>query len=130
MLVFRSFTVGLLAACFIVLAYRPSVQIFMPRPPPPAPAPVRILPPAQTAPVPTGPATIIDVAHDYPIAQISSLVRLAPGERIVSTDERWMADQLDAVIALGGVANAVAGHYIDIAVAGPSGERRVLVLLH
>jgi len=121
MLVFRSFALGLLAACFVVLAYRPSVQIFMPRPPPAPPS-------HASAPVvldhPGPGASIIDVAPEFPRSHFASLVPLAPGERIVA-DPGAIEGALDALAA--GPAN---GHYIDLSVVGQRGTRRVLVLFH
>ena len=109
MLVFRSFAIGLLAACFVVLAYRPSVQVFVP---PAAPVGPPAAAPRLVASEPA--ATIVDVGHGVPASEIGSLVRLRPGERIVGFD--------------GNI--AAAEHYLDLSLEGPRGHRRVLVLFH
>jgi hypothetical protein len=120
MLVFRSFAIGLSAACFALLVMRPAVELRIM----PAPTAVPAPPPAEP-PQPT----IIDAAAGITPAQLASTLRLGPGEQIVSIDDASVAGDVGAGIALASRA-LCARQFIDIGVAGPAGERRVLVLLH
>ena len=135
MLVFRSFAIGLTAACFALLVMRPAVVV--------VPKPVYIdsqleieLPPsiALTAPAPALaqtnlPPTIIDVAPRVSLRQLQSLIRLAPGEHITSVDDLAVNGELDAGLMLANL-EVRDKRFIDLGVSGPGGERRVLVLLH
>ncbi len=125
MLVFRSIALGLLGACVLLLAQR---------------SPERVWIEHEREPVAARPAvampTIIDVASGLPgmpgmplmnAHQIAQLVRLGPGERVTSVDDQPVAGNLDAGTAIG---EPAARHFLDLAVAGPRGERRVLVLFH
>ena len=104
MLVFRSFAIGLSAACFALLCMQPSVVV------------VR----EEVAAAPTAPApAIIDVAPGVSIDQLPTLIRLAPGEQISSVDSLELV-RLDRH----------RNQFVDLMVAGPAGERRVLLLLH
>ena len=100
MLVFRSLVIGLLGACCLLLAQRQRVDVH-------APLVVR---PGISAWDGTLPPTIVDVSPLVAQNQVLSLVRVQPGERVVAVD----APQ----------------RYVDVTVAGPFGERRVLMLLH
>ena len=114
MLLFRSIALGLLGACFVLLATRPLYEVRLVRSPP------RVLPPA---------ASIVDVAAVVAPSAIGSLVRLAPGERVVAVDDHPVYDPIDAALRLQRRAPH-AGEYVDLTVAGPADTRRVLVLLH
>ena len=116
MLLFRSLTLGLVAACFALLLARPTVELRMAR------EPVR-------PSIPTRSPTVIDVAAGVTNAQLASMIRLAPGEHVASIDDAAVVGDLGAGVALATVALR-AGRFIDVGVAGPTGERRVLVLLH
>lgn len=100
MLVFRSLVIGLLGACCLLLAQRQRVEVR---------APVVIKPGLSTWDG-TLPPTIVDVSPLVAQDQLAALVRLQPGERVVGMD----APQ----------------RYVDVTVAGPFGERRVLLLTH
>jgi hypothetical protein len=115
MLVFRSIALGLLGACFLLLATRPTE--------------VRIerVPVQQPAPPPS--ATIIDVAHGVTTSQLAQLVRLQPNEHVVAVDDRPVTGDLDAG-AMIAANESTARQFVDLTVSGSSGERRVLVLLH
>ena len=117
MLVFRSLALGLLGACFLLLATRPTdVRI------------ERQLVPIQQ-PVPPPSATIIDVAHGVTASQLAQLVRLLPSEHVVAVDDRPVTGDLDAG-AMIAANESTARQFVDLTVSGSSGERRVLVLLH
>ena len=118
MLLFRSLSIGLLGACFCLLAMRPAYEVRIASAPP-----LFIAPPSQ----PT--ATIVDVAPGQGPIQIARLIALGPGERIVAVDDRHVAGTLDAGVVLASHAMG-AQQYVDLEIAGASGERRVLVLLH
>ncbi|HEY1555700.1 MAG TPA: hypothetical protein VGF94_12770 [Kofleriaceae bacterium] len=125
MLVFRSFAIGLLASCLVMLVVRPRIQIVLPRPAPPP----RVLHRVVAEPA----ATIIDVAPGLGAAQIAPLVHLAPGERVVALDDRRVPSELAAGAELAAELEADLGtphRFVDLAIAGPGGARRVLVLLH
>jgi len=109
----RSFVFAMAGACFaLALAYpRPRVEREV----------VQVATPCQ----PT--ATIVDVAAGVSAAQLGALVYLAPGEHVISVDDRHVAGDLDAGAAL---AQAQAPGYVDLTVEGAGGSRRVLVLLH
>ena len=116
MLLFRSLALGLLSACFFLLAFRPTYVV---RVEPAAPARVA------TA---TGP-TLVDVGQGVSSAAITQLVHLAPDEHIIAIDDRPVADDLDAGAALA-THPLWPGGYIDLTVAAATHQRRVLVLFH
>jgi len=100
MFVFRSLVIGLLGACCLLLARLQHVSVR---------APLVIRPGVSTCDG-TLPPTIIDVSPLVAESELVSLVRLAPGEHITSLERPQ--------------------RYVDVAVAGPFGERRVLLLVH
>jgi hypothetical protein len=115
MLVFRSIALGLLGACFLLLVTRPT-QLRIER---------EVVPVVQPPPPP--PATIIDVAHGVPPAELAQLVRLAPGEHVIAVDDQRVETDLDAGAMM---ASSYGRSYLDLTVGGVAGPRRVLVLLH
>ena len=127
MILFRSLALGLLGACFFLLATRP-VTIVVRQPEIPNLSGIRG--------VPTAGPTVIDVARDAGPSIVPSLIRLAEGEHVVTIDDVAVANDLDAGRMLGErwlvtEGPPIAQHrYIDLEVQGPRGERRVLVLLH
>jgi hypothetical protein len=123
MLVFRSFAIGLLAACFALLVTRPTVELRVAPDPEPAPEPRPALP------APPAPPTIIDAAAGITPAQLASTLHLSHGERIVSIDDASVAGDLGAGIALA-ARELRAREFVDIGVLGPAGARRILVLVH
>jgi hypothetical protein len=115
MLLFRSISIGLLGACFLLLATHSStvrverelVPVMQPRPP--------------------AAATIIDVAPGLTPAQIIGLIRVDANEHIVAVDDRPM----DNDVAVGAaIASTHDKQYLDLTVGGLAGERRILVLMH
>lgn len=100
MLVFRSLVIGLLGACCLLLAQRQRVELRTPF----------VIRPGISTWDGTLPPTIVDVSPLVAQDQLDALVRLRPGEHVIAMD----APQ----------------HYVDVTVAGPFGERRVLVLMH
>jgi hypothetical protein len=127
MLVFRSFVVGLLAACFALLVVRPGFEVHVTHDaayeplwhvdglaaPPPAPL------------VPT----IIDAAPGISPTQLALSIHLAPGEHITAIDDMSVAGELGAGMLLA-TRDLRSRQFIDFSVSSPAGERRVLVLLH
>ncbi len=131
MLVFRSFAIGLSAACFALLVMRPTVELRVAEAPPlhAHAAALRYHPSPRTAepivPVPT----IIDAAPGITASQLAAAIRLEPGEQIVTVDEVAVDSDLDAGIVLAS-RDLRSRDFIDLGVTGPEGNRRVLVLLH
>ena len=74
------------------------------------------------------PVNVIDVAPGVAPAQIAALIQLAPGEHVSAVNDRVPASDLEvgALIA----SQPRPGQFLDLTVASPAGERRVLVLLH
>jgi len=119
MLLFRSFVLGLLGACCLLLASRPPVEVRIVREAQPVIWP-------RTAPAPA--ASIVDIAPGLSAEQIAPLVGLAANEHVVAVDDARAGD-LDAGTLM--ASGALAPHrYIDLSVVGPRGPRRVLVLVH
>jgi hypothetical protein len=120
MLLFRSVAIGLLGACVLLLAQRP------PRIARGACGGIVIEHELIIAPHVPAP-TIIDVAPGLSTTQLAQLIRLAPDERVTAVDDRAVTGTLDAGTVLGAPGSR---HFIDLAIAGRAGERRVLVLVH
>jgi hypothetical protein len=120
MFLFRSLTIGLLGACVMLLVrVEPSRTTIV------TPAPV----PAAAAVVGSS-ATIVDVAPGLSGALVTSLIRLAPDERVVSVDDRSVGSNLEAGAAISAHGPA-SGSFVDLEVATDTGDRRrVLVLMH
>ena len=115
MMVFRSFVVGLLGACCLLLAEHRPVEVEVQRVPV-----VRRAPPV---------ATIIDVAAGLNPETIAQLVRLGANERVVAVGEHWVNSSLGAGALLGELKPG--RDFVDLTVAGGiGGERRVVMLLH
>src|SRR6184192_1321406 len=91
MLLFRSLALGLLGACFFLLATRPATVII--RQPVPIEVPnlsgIHGLPQAQ------GPS-VVDVAPNIEAARLPSLIQLGVGERVVAIDDARVANDLEA----------------------------------
>jgi hypothetical protein len=103
MLAFRSLALGLLAACVMLLAARPTVEVRVfaeARGAPPSPKPTRAV-------------SIVDAAPNLTGPQLLGLVRLAPDEYIAAVDDRH-ADK----------------SYVDLEIVGDTSVRRVVVLVH
>ena len=120
MLLFRSLALGLLGACFFLLATRPAtIVVRQPAVEVPNVSGIRGLP--VQAP------TVIDVARDVSPRTLPALIRLAEGEHIVAVDDMAVANDLQA----GSLLSERHRDFIDLQVRGTSGgDRRVLVLLH
>ena len=120
MFLFRSLTIGLLGACVM----------FLVKLEPTRPAPVPTLAMTQPPPMLAAAATIVDVAPGVRGAEVSSLIRLSPGERVVAVDDRRVDSDLAAGAAISNRVNG-AGGYVDLDIQTADGpHRRVLVLLH
>jgi hypothetical protein len=127
---FRTFALGLLGACCLLLAMRPPISVV-------ASEPGRIVvvssPTVLHCPEASRsepPVTVVDVAPGVTAQQLASLIVLAPGERITAIDDREVPPGVTDRAALESV-EIHAGHYLDLAIAtrGVAGARRVLVLL-
>ena len=122
MFVFRSLVTGFVGACFVLLAmYEP----------PPRIEPARLASCASLAEVQTytrneHPATIVDVAASVPASQIASFVHLESGEHVATVDDAPVANDLAAGVAVA----AHARSFVDLGIEGPTGVRRVLLLIH
>lgn len=129
MFVFRSLALGLLGACFWLLATRPVAIVV--RDPPRVVSTLddvrRLSGIGLVAPLEA--PTIIDVAPGVTAAQLPSLVHLRNGEHVTTVDETPVAGDLDAGRVIAQL-DLHSRSFIDLDVAGPHGERRVLVLLH
>lgn len=118
MLVFRSLALGLLGACFLLLAFRPAYEVRFVH---------QVMPAAE--PTTEAPATIVDVAPGLSAPQIASLIALGPDEHVVAVDDTHVTGSLGAGVLIAS-RDLQAQRYLDLEVEGPSGQRRVLVLLH
>ena len=75
------------------------------------------------------PVTVVDIARTVHPSDLSTHVRLRADERVVSVNDRPVANDLAAGAAIAEHSLA-AGKFIDLTVSGADGSRRVLVLLH
>jgi hypothetical protein len=123
MLLFRSLALGLLGACFFLLATRP-VTIVVRQPPP-----IEVPNLSGMRGVPSLAPTVIDVAPNVDSTTLLSVIQLGDREHVVSVNDLRVAGDLDAGRVLAATA-LQPQRYIDLDVAGPAGERRLLVLLH
>src|SRR4051812_8063321 len=117
MLLFRSLALGLLGTCVMLLAVRPPYEVRITQ------APVHLF-----AAPPTS-ASIVDVAPSVAPVQVPALLHLAAGEHIQSIDDVLMADDVEAGARLASL-TVGRNRFVDLTVAGGTGSRRVLVLLH
>jgi hypothetical protein len=116
MLLFRSITVGLLAACVYLLADLPAVHTHTVRTVQVSPPPVRL-----------NQVTVVDVARGVEALNIHALLSLKPGEWITAINDRRIAG-VEAVSEI--VATVHGGaQYLDLTVTSAD-SRRILVLLH
>jgi hypothetical protein len=116
MILFRSLALGLLGACFWILATRPTV-IVAPREAPPAFHAVEEAP------------TILDVSAAVTREQLPALVHLRDGEHVIAINDSAVASDLDAGRVLASIDRA-SQKFVELGVAGPRGQRRILMLLH
>jgi hypothetical protein len=115
MLLFRSLALGLLGACFLLLALRPAALTHV----------VDRVVYRQAAPA----ATLVDVAMGVPATQLGSLIHLDAGEHVISIDDRPVTGDLDAGAVLAQLSSRPA--FVDLEIAGGhGGQRRVVLLLH
>lgn len=118
MVLVRSLAAGFFGACFYLVVQLATGQMAPPRQgsaPASPPAPTQI--------------NVVDVAYGIHVREVARLLRLAPGEHIVEVDGRTVASDLEAGVALASSSNG-RGRYIDLTVDSPTGERRMLVLMH
>lgn len=115
MLLFRSLTIGLIGACFLLQLERFQT--------PPQAVPTQEHIPASP---PAAAATIIDVAGSVAPRELSSLVHLDRDERVIAVDDRAVGSDLEAGAAIAQHANG----YIDLTVGTAASARRVLMILH
>ena len=121
MLLFRSLALGLLGACFFLIATRPTTVVVR--------EPIEVPNLSGIRGLPNQGPTIVDVAPNVSASLLPSLIQLREGERVVAINDTRVASDLEAGSKL---ASLWLGpqRYIDLEVAGLHGERRVLVLLH
>ena len=74
------------------------------------------------------PVNVIDVAPGVPPAQIAALIQLGFGEHVSAVNDRVPASDLEVGALIASLPRR--GEFVDLTVASPAGERRVLVLLH
>jgi hypothetical protein len=74
------------------------------------------------------PINVIDVAPGVPAAQIAGLIQLGPGEHVAAVNDRVAASDLEVGALIASLPRR--GDFLDLTVASPTRERRVLVLLH
>jgi S1-C subfamily serine protease len=125
MLLFRSLALGLLGACFFLIATRPTTIVVRQAA---TPIDVPNLSGMRGLPAPRGPA-VIDVAPNVDAAMLTSLVQLRADERVVAINDVRVANDLDAGRMLATL-SLQPQRYIDLQIGGSGGERRILVLLH
>ena len=117
MLLLRAVTTGLVAACVVLAAMsRPPILATIPTSPPA---------PEMTA----TPVSIVDVAGGVPANELAALAHLRPGEAVTAVGDQPIGTDLAAGAVIASLP-ARPGNYIDLTLAGPNGERRVLLLLH
>jgi hypothetical protein len=122
---FRSFAVGLLGACCLLLATRPQTALVLGSPPP-----IFMMPPPQQCDEPpppkqTTPVTVIDVAPGVTGTLVAQLIVLAANERITAIDDVRVDEGRATLAALGPLHR----QYVDVAITSDAGAmRRVLVL--
>jgi hypothetical protein len=71
---------------------------------------------------------VIDVARGVSPAQVAALIPLGPGEHVAAVNDRVPASDLEVGAMIASPPRH--GSFLDLTVASPAGERRVLVLLH
>lgn len=119
MLLFRSLTVGLLGACVALLVRLHAVpHVVHVSPRAPLPEATREAPWA---------ASIVDIAPG--VDDLAAVVSLAPGEHVVAVDDRRVASDLAAGVAIASAPRGT-GRYLDLTVESATSSRRVLVLMH
>jgi hypothetical protein len=118
MLVYRSFVIGLLGACCLLLAQRQRLEI-------------RMLPAAPPAPAAVEHATIVDISAQVTPEQLAALLHVHVGARVDVTGPDW-SYSTSWLASNGELAGAFAVHipprggFLDISVDG----HRTLVLAH
>jgi hypothetical protein len=93
------------------------------------PVPVPISVPTQAPSLRPGAAVaIIDVAPGVAPALLPELLNLEPTERVIAVDDLPVATAAEADMKL--AERGTSGRYVDLTVASPRSQRRVLLLLH
>lgn len=124
---FRSFAVGLLGACCLLLATRPQTQLVLANSPPILMVPTPQEPACDAPTTASVPVTVIDVAPGVTGTLLAQLIVLAANERITAIDDVRVAENEGraALTALGPLHR----QYVDVAITSDVGaSRRVLVL--
>jgi hypothetical protein len=115
MLLYRSFVVGLLGACCLLLAARPDPEVRI----------VEAAPPTHEA------ATIVDVSAAIGPDALADLLHVPPGAQVIASGPGWTYSDA-SVAGSPGLEPILADHmlqpgsFLDLTVNG----RRVLVLVH
>ena len=126
MLLFRSFALGLLGACFFLLATRPQGTVVVAHP-----SQVVIAQPSQIVlardeqPAARDDVTVVDIARGLRGESIASVIVLAANEHIAAIDDIPVYDAAAAFSAI----ELDGRSYLDVLVVNDAGTpRRVLVL--
>jgi len=115
-MLFRVLTIGLCAACVVLLATLPTVRV------------EQVEPRARRAIARSPALSVVDVAAEVAPDSVPALVRLARGEWIQAIDDRLPRDAVEADKMIR--AGAHRRGFLDLTVAGGARERRVLLLIH
>jgi S1-C subfamily serine protease len=73
--------------------------------------------------------TVVDVAAGVPARQIARLLQLGPAEHVAAVNDRPVDSDLEVGALIASLPPGP-GEFLDVTVAGPTTERRVLVLVH
>ena len=125
MLLFRSLALGLLGACFFLLATRPQGTVVVAHP-----SQVVVAQPSQIVlsreePPARDDVTVVDIARGLPGTAIASVIVLAANEHIAAIDDIPVYDAAAAFSAI----ELDGRSYLDVLVVNDAGTpRRVLVL--
>lgn len=118
----RLMTLGLCAANVVMLAtWQPArverlIEVAPPRAPvPPAPHDADL--------------RVVDVSYGVAPAMLAAALRLGPDEHITAINDQPVRFEPDAAVVLASL-DSQPGAFVDLAVAGRTSERRILVLLH
>jgi hypothetical protein len=115
MMLYRSLVLGMLGAIALLIA----------SPHPGAPAESAA---AAVMVEPEGPpeSAVVDVSRERAGNDVLPVLGLQPGERVLAVDGM----PGDARLLIASWFDAEPGDFMDLAVRGPAGERRILVLVH
>ncbi|HEY0482681.1 MAG TPA: hypothetical protein VGD37_34400 [Kofleriaceae bacterium] len=133
MILLRLLTTALCVTCVVLIATFPPMRIVVmpPAAAPPIARPSAALPAAAAAAACDrgAPLSVIDVAEGIAPSQLAALIPLRPDEHVIAVNDRVVTGDLEAGAVIAARA-PLRGGFVDLTVSSPSGERRVLILLH